>query len=131
MYNGFSGTSDDKNGSNNNNKSGSKNGGSKNNKSETNLRDFYRLPSLSKMDQIEIIGELTHGISMSMTPRMLVEKLNDFIISQEKAKKIVSQAIRNKYRMKQVDDKELRKAMRPSNILVSGKSGSGKTEIFR
>lgn len=33
--------------------------------------------------------------------------------------------------MRQVDDKDLRKAMRPSNILVSGKSGSGKTEIFR
>lgn len=33
--------------------------------------------------------------------------------------------------MRLIDDKELRKAMRPSNILVSGKSGSGKTEIFR
>ena len=33
--------------------------------------------------------------------------------------------------MRQIQDKELRKAMRPSNILVSGRSGSGKTEIFR
>ena len=33
--------------------------------------------------------------------------------------------------MRKVKDKDLRKAMRPSNILVSGKSGSGKTEIFR
>ena len=66
-----------------------------------------------------------------MTPSMLVSTLNNFIISQQKAKKIVSQAIRNKYRMRQVEDKDLRKAMRPSNILVSGKSGSGKTEIFR
>lgn len=30
-----------------------------------------------------------------------------------------------------MEDKDLRKAMRPSNILVHGKSGSGKTEIFR
>lgn len=33
--------------------------------------------------------------------------------------------------MRQVEDEELRKSMRPSNILVHGKSGSGKTEIFR
>lgn len=33
--------------------------------------------------------------------------------------------------MRQVEDKDLRAAMRPSNILVTGKSGSGKTEIFR
>ena len=33
--------------------------------------------------------------------------------------------------MRQITDPELKKAMRPSNILVSGKSGSGKTEIFR
>jgi len=30
-----------------------------------------------------------------------------------------------------IEDNELRSAMRPSNILVFGKSGSGKTEIFR
>jgi ATP-dependent HslUV protease ATP-binding subunit HslU len=66
-----------------------------------------------------------------MTPSKLVEVLNDHIISQLKPKKIISLAIRNKYRMRQVQDKDLRKAMRPANILVSGKSGSGKTEIFR
>ena len=43
----------------------------------------------------------------------------------------MSLAIRNKYRQRKVDDKELRMAMTPSNILVHGKSGSGKTEIFR
>jgi ATP-dependent HslUV protease ATP-binding subunit HslU len=52
-------------------------------------------------------------------------------VSQQKAKKIIAQAIRNKYRMRRVDAGELRDAMRPSNILVHGRSGSGKTEIFR
>jgi len=33
--------------------------------------------------------------------------------------------------MRLIEDKDLRQSMRPSNILVSGKSGSGKTEIFR
>ena len=66
-----------------------------------------------------------------MTPSKLVGKLDEFIISQKPAKMTISQAIRNKYRMRQIADKDLRQAMRPSNILVSGKSGSGKTEIFR
>ena len=66
-----------------------------------------------------------------MTPSKLVQVLNEHIISQSQAKKTVSLAIRNKYRQRKVEDKELRKSMRPSNILVHGKSGSGKTEIFR
>ena len=98
---------------------------------EGGLQEFYRLPLLTKQDQVQIISEITKGSELNMTPSVLVKTLNDFIISQQKAKKIVSQAIRNKYRMRQVEDKDLRKAMRPSNILVSGKSGSGKTEIFR
>lgn len=95
------------------------------------LSDFYKLPSLQKSDQIDIIGELTEGSEVNMTPSKLVGVLDEFIISQKGAKMTISQAIRNKYRMRQINDKELRKAMRPSNILVSGKSGSGKTEIFR
>jgi ATP-dependent HslUV protease ATP-binding subunit HslU len=48
-----------------------------------------------------------------------------------KAKRSVVKAIRNKFRMQNLEDKELRESMRPSNILVHGRSGSGKTEIFR
>ena len=33
--------------------------------------------------------------------------------------------------MQRIDDIQLRQAMRPSNILVHGRSGSGKTEVFR
>ena len=65
------------------------------------------------------------------TPSKLVSTLDKHIVSQTKAKKIIAQAIRNKYRMRKVEAGELREAMRPSNILVHGKSGSGKTEIFR
>lgn len=69
-------------------------------------------------------------MEMIWTPSKLVETLDKHIISQQKAKKIIAQAIRNKYRMRKVEG-DLREAMRPSNILVHGKSGSGKTEIFR
>jgi ATP-dependent HslUV protease ATP-binding subunit HslU len=60
-----------------------------------------------------------------------VDALNRSIVSQHKAKKIIAQAIRNKYRMRKVESGDLRDSMRPSNILVHGRSGSGKTEIFR
>ena len=40
-------------------------------------------------------------------------------------------AIRKKFRLQKIEDQELREAIRPSNILAHGKSGSGKTEIFR
>ena len=95
------------------------------------LEEFFKLPSLTKEDQVEIISELTKGNEINMTPGKLVQVLNEHIISQNSAKKTVSLAIRNKFRQRQVEDKELRRAMRPSNILVHGKSGSGKTEIFR
>lgn len=38
--------------------------------------------------------------------------------------------MRNKQRMRKIEG-EIREYMRPSNILIHGKSGSGKTEIFR
>ena len=65
------------------------------------------------------------------TPSKLVDALNRSIVSQHTAKKIIAQAIRNKYRMRKVESGDLRDSMRPSNILVHGRSGSGKTEIFR
>lgn len=76
------------------------------------------------------MSEVSVDIESSWTPSKLVETLDKHIISQSKAKKIISQAIRNKYRMRKIEG-ELRESMRPSNILVHGKSGSGKTEIFR
>jgi len=60
----------------------------------------------------------------------MVEYLDKHIISQSKPKKVIAQAIRNKYRMRNIEG-DLRDSMRPSNILVHGRSGSGKTEIFR
>ena len=66
-------------------------GGSSGQKGGNNeIYEFYQLPLLTKQDQIEIITELTKGMEINMTPKMLVEKLNQHIISQPKAKKIIS-----------------------------------------
>lgn len=89
------------------------------------------MPRLTKEDADIIMNELTQDSTKDMTPWRLLEKLDQHIVSQGQPKKLVAQAIRNKFRMQKIDDPELRGAMRPSNILVHGRSGSGKTEIFR
>ena len=67
-----------------------------------------------------------------LTPRKIVEHLDKFIVSQEQPKKTIAQSIRNKYRMRLIEvENPVKEFLRPSNILVHGKSGSGKTEIFR
>jgi hypothetical protein len=45
------------------------------------MKDFYKLPNLTKMDQVKIIEELTKGSEVNMTPSKLVSVLNDHIVS--------------------------------------------------
>ncbi|MFT4926914.1 MAG: ATP-dependent HslUV protease ATP-binding subunit HslU [Phenylobacterium sp.] len=65
-----------------------------------------------------------------MTPREIVSELNSHIIGQDKAKKAVSIALRNRWRRMQLDE-ELRNEVTPKNILMIGPTGVGKTEIAR
>ncbi|KJE26689.1 ATP-dependent protease HslVU, ATPase subunit [Geobacillus kaustophilus] len=65
-----------------------------------------------------------------MTPRQIVEKLDQFIVGQKEAKKAVAIALRNRYRRSLLDEK-LRDEVMPKNILMIGPTGVGKTEIAR
>ncbi|XBC41769.1 MAG: HslU--HslV peptidase ATPase subunit [Buchnera aphidicola (Kaburagia rhusicola rhusicola)] len=65
-----------------------------------------------------------------MTPREIVTELNRFIIGQEKAKRAVAIALRNRWRRMKLK-KELRSEVTPKNILMIGPTGVGKTEIAR
>src|SRR5690606_14306962 len=65
-----------------------------------------------------------------MTPREIVHELDRFIIGQQEAKRAVAIALRNRWRRLQVDE-ELRGEITPKNILMSGPTGVGKTEIAR
>ena len=94
------------------------------------LAAFYSLPKLEKNEAEQILAELRSDMDQQWTPSKLVAELDSHIISQSKAKRVIAQAVRNKYRMRQIEG-EIRHSMRPSNILIHGKSGSGKTEIFR
>ncbi|MFO7153757.1 MAG: ATP-dependent protease ATPase subunit HslU [Caldicoprobacter oshimai] len=64
------------------------------------------------------------------TPREIVEQLDKYIIGQDKAKRAVAIALRNRYRRSKLDPK-LRDEITPKNIILMGPTGVGKTEIAR
>ena len=66
----------------------------------------------------------------SMTPREIVHELDKHIIGQDKAKRAVAIALRNRWRRMQLDE-VLRAEITPKNILMIGPTGVGKTEIAR
>lgn len=65
-----------------------------------------------------------------MTPREIVSELNQHIIGQDKAKRAVAIALRNRWRRMQLNE-ALRQEVTPKNILMIGPTGVGKTEIAR
>ena len=65
-----------------------------------------------------------------LTPRQIVRELDRYIIGQDDAKKAVAIALRNRWRRQQVSD-DLRDEILPSNLILIGPTGVGKTEIAR
>ena len=65
-----------------------------------------------------------------MTPPEIVSELDKHIVGQDRAKKAVAIALRNRWRRAQVDE-PLRSEITPKNILMIGPTGVGKTEIAR
>ena len=66
----------------------------------------------------------------SMTPSEIVSELDKNIVGQQKAKRSVAVALRNRWRRQQVAE-PLRSEIHPKNILMIGPTGVGKTEIAR
>ncbi|OHE23195.1 MAG: HslU--HslV peptidase ATPase subunit [Syntrophus sp. RIFOXYC2_FULL_54_9] len=65
-----------------------------------------------------------------LTPKKIVEKLDQYIIGQHEAKRAVAIALRNRWRRQNVS-KELGEEISPKNIIMIGPTGVGKTEIAR
>lgn len=68
--------------------------------------------------------------NIELTPKQIVEKLDSYIIGQEKAKKAVAIALRNRFRRLKLSE-DIRDEVAPKNILMIGPTGCGKTEIAR
>lgn len=66
----------------------------------------------------------------AFSPRETVSELDRFIIGQDKAKRSVAIALRNRWRRRQLDA-EMQAEIYPKNILMVGPTGVGKTEIAR
>jgi ATP-dependent HslUV protease ATP-binding subunit HslU len=65
-----------------------------------------------------------------MTPKEIVHELNKHIVGQDRAKRAVAVALRNRWRRQRVAE-PLRSEITPKNILMIGPTGVGKTEIAR
>ena len=65
-----------------------------------------------------------------LTPQEIVKALDKYIIGQQKAKKAIAVALRDRWR-KQQADLSIREEITPSNILMKGPTGTGKTELGR
>src|SRR4030043_1163625 len=65
-----------------------------------------------------------------LTPRKIVQELDNYIIGQNSAKKAVAIALRNRWRRQRLAP-ELKDEVLPKNIIMIGPTGVGKTEIAR
>ncbi len=74
--------------------------------------------------------EETVDFMSSLTPRAIVQQLDSYIVGQEKAKKAVAIALRNRWRRLKLPE-DLQDEVAPKNILMIGPTGVGKTEIAR
>ncbi len=66
----------------------------------------------------------------ALTPKQIVEKLDQYIIGQTEAKRAVAIALRNRWRRQRVP-KDIGEEISPKNIIMIGPTGVGKTEIAR
>ncbi len=69
-------------------------------------------------------------MTANFTPREIVSELDRYIIGQDKAKRAVAIALRNRWRRQQAPA-DLRDEILPKNIIMIGPTGVGKTEIAR
>ena len=65
-----------------------------------------------------------------LKPKEIVAELDKYIIGQDKAKRMVAIALRNRWRRQAVAD-DIRQEIMPNNIILIGPTGVGKTEIAR
>ena len=70
------------------------------------------------------------GLNSALTPSRIIEYLNRYIVGQDKAKRAVAIALRNRLRRRALPP-EMAHEIMPKNILMVGPTGVGKTEIAR
>jgi len=69
-------------------------------------------------------------LASGLTPAEIVAELDRYIVGQERAKRAVAIALRNRWRRQNLPP-ELRDEVAPKNIIMIGPTGVGKTEVAR
>ncbi len=73
---------------------------------------------------------MTNKLNSELTPSKIIEHLNRYVVGQDKAKRAVAIALRNRIRRRALPP-EISHEIMPKNILMVGPTGVGKTEIAR
>ena len=89
---------------------------------KSNIKEFKPKVKKTSKDQTSYVSALS--------PREIVSELDRFVIGQNKAKRAVAIALRNRWR-RQALEGQLKEEVLPKNILMIGPTGVGKTEISR
>ena len=74
--------------------------------------------------------DIDESLVSSLSPREIVSELDRFVVGQNKAKRAVAIALRNRWRRQALED-DMKDEVLPKNILMIGPTGVGKTEISR
>ncbi len=69
-------------------------------------------------------------VDIELVPSEIVKHLDEYVVGQAQAKKMVAISVRNRWRRQQLSD-EMSKEIQPKNIILIGPTGVGKTEIAR
>ena len=106
-------------------------------KSEHEVRKLIAGPTVFICDEcVELCMDIIRAADKSViaregddiaTPQEICNVLNDYVIGQEKAKKVLSVAVHNHYKRISLADKNSDVELAKSNILLVGPTGSGKT----
>ena len=86
---------------------------------KSNVKTFPKKTDQKKTNHID-----------SLSPREIVSELDRYVVGQNKAKRAVAIALRNRWR-RQALTGDMRDEVLPKNILMIGPTGVGKTEISR
>jgi len=85
---------------------------------------------MEKSSVVSLPLSIAPGLEGELTPRHVVEALDNYIVGQNQAKRAVAIALRNRLRRQQLAP-EIQEEVYPKNILMIGPTGVGKTEIAR
>ena len=86
--------------------------------------------NVTKLHPKEKDSKSNSTIGSALSPREIVSELDRFVVGQNKAKRAVAVALRNRWR-RQALKGEMKNEVLPKNILMIGPTGVGKTEISR